>query len=359
MSRVLLMASTRKGAFFLESDRDRTEWTVRGPAFAGWDVADLLLDDRGQPRLFAAVGHFVYGATIHRSDDLGETWEQVPAGPSYPEDAEDDLNQIWTLVRGPQDEPEVLFAGVDEAGLFVSTDGGSHWEERHGLRGHESRDHWFPGKGGLCCHSILQHPDDPDRLWVGISAVGVFRSDDGGDSWEAKNDGLDIIVPDDERDDIGTCVHRLVLDPSDSDRLYQQNHRGTFRSTDGADSWERIDDGLPSTFGFPIAVHPTDGDTVFTVPLESDESRMFTDGEPAIYRSTDAGDGWERLDRGLPSDCWTAVMRQALVTDDLDPVGVYVGTTGGRIFHSTDTGDTWKVVDSHLPRINSLAVTTI
>lgn len=358
MSAVKLFASTRKGLFVLETEADRADWTVHGPALAGWEVASVCVDDRAD-RLFAGVGHFVYGPTIHRSSDGGTTWEQVEASPTYGEDADHQLEQVWTVVPGRPEEPETLYAGVAEAGLFRSTDGGDSWTELEGLSQHETRDRWNPGAGGLCLHSICLHPDDPDRLWVGISAVGVLRTDDGGDSWTLCNDGLEVVAPDDDHEGLGSCVHRLVLDPTNPDRLYQQNHRGVFRSRDGADSWERIDDGLPSTFGFPLVQHPTDPRTLYTVPLESDERRMSLEGEPAVYRSTDAGDTWERCADGLPTASWVTVLRQAMATDSLDPAGVYVGTTGGRIFHSADAGDSWSTIDCHLPRINSLTATVV
>ena len=359
MSHLVLMVGTRKGAFFLETDADRTDWTVRGPTLKGWDVSDVMYDDRAEPRMLAGVGHFVYGPTIHRSDDLGESWEQVPESPAYAEDADHEVNQVWSIVPGRDDEPGVFYAGVDEAGLFRSDDGGERWTEVPGFTEHETRSQWHPGKGGLCCHSVLPHPTDPDRMWVGVSAVGVFRTDDGGETWALKNDGLEVVVPDEEHDGLGSCVHRLILDPTDPDRLFQQNHRGTFRSTDAADSWQRIDDGLPSTFGFPIVGHPRDPDTLYTVPLESDEYRTAIGGEPAVYRTTDAGDTWQPCAEGLPDDSWVTVLRHAMATDGLDPAGVYVGTTGGRIFHSADDGDAWAAIDCNLPRINSLAAVVI
>lgn len=357
MTAVRLYAGTRKGLFVLESDPDRTDWTVSGPALAGWEVSDVRVDDRAERRLFAGVGHFVYGPTVHRSTDDGASWEQVEASPAYDRDRE--LNQIWTVVPGRVDDPDTVYAGVDEAGLFVSRDGGDTWGEMEGLTNHETVERWFPGKGGLCCHSVLPHPDDPDRLWVGISAVGVFRTDDGGDSWTLVNDGLEVAAPDDDHGTLGSCVHRLVLDPTDPDRLFQQNHLGVYRSTDAGEHWERIDDGLPSTFGFPLVLHPHDPETLFVFPLESDEVRLAIDGRPAVYRSSDAGDTWERCDDGLPTDSWVTVLRHGMATDALDPAGVYVGTTGGRIFHSADAGDSWSPIDGHLPRIHSLTATVV
>lgn len=355
MSTLALLVGTRKGAFVLESTGDRTDWTVRGPLLPGWDVANLILDDRENPQLYAAVGHFVYGPTIHRSSDLGETFEQVPSGPSVPDESDHELNQVWTVTPGPADEPDCLYAGVDEAALYETRDGGDTWTEVAGLTEHPTRDSWFPGKGGLCCHSVCLDPTDRDRMWVAISAVGVFRTEDGGETWTLCNDGLAVTAPDDERDRLGSCVHRLVGDPTDPDRLYQQNHDGVYRTTDGADTWERIDDGLPSAFGFPLVLHPHDPETLYTVPLQSDEHRMAIDGELAVYRSTDAGGSWHRLADGLPTNAWVTVLRHAMAVDDRDPAGVYVGTTGGAIHASPDGGDTWRTLDIALPRINSLA----
>lgn len=359
MSTVALLVGTRKGAFVLESTEDRSEWAVRGPLLPGWDVANMVLDDRGTPTLYAAVNHFVYGPTIHRSTDLGETFEQVESGPAVPEASDRELNQIWTITPGPADDRDCLYAGVDEAALFVTRDGGDTWSEVPGLANHPTREGWFPGKGGLCCHSICLDPTDRDRLWVAISAVGVFRTEDGGEHWTLCNDGLAVAAPDDEHDHLGSCVHRLVSDPTDPDRLYQQNHVGVYRTTDGADTWQRIDEGLPSSFGFPMELHPRDPETLYTVPLQSDEYRMAIDGDPAVYRSTDAGDSWERLADGMPTNAWVTVLRHALAVDDRNPAGIYVGTTGGSVYASADAGDTWRTLDVSLPRINSLSAAVV
>ena len=360
MTTVRLFAGTRKGLYVLQSDADRASWTVDGPHLAGWEVADVCVDDRREePRIYAAVGHLAYGPTVHRSDDGGATWEQVPESPAYPEEDDRALERVWTVVPGPADEPGTLYAGVAEAGLFVSRDGGDTWAEVEGLAAHETRDRWQPGLGGLCVHSVLQDPADADRLWLGISAVGVLRTGDAGDTWTLCNDGLAVAAPDDEHETLGSCVHRLALDPTDPERLYQQNHRGVFRSTDAGDAWERVGEELPSTFGFPLVVHPREPGTLYTLPLESDEHRVAPDGRPAVYRSRDAGDTFERLDAGLPADAWVTVLRQAMAVDDLDPVGVYAGTTGGRVFASADAGDAWTTVDCHLPRINCLVATAV
>lgn len=328
MSRISLLVGTRKGAFVLESDEDREDWRVSGPNLKGWKVPTLHYD-RAIGRLFAGVGHFVYGPTIQRSDDFGATWEQATATPSFADDGGRDLNQIWTVVGGGPAAPETLYAGVDEAALFASTDAGDTWTEVAGLQDHPTGDDWAPGKGGLCLHSICPDPGDPDRLWVGISAVGVFRTEDGGETWTLQNDGLEVVAPDDEFERIGSCVHRLVMDPTDPERLYQQNHRGVYRTSDAAETWKRVDEGLPSTVGFPMVTHPTEPTTLYTVPLESDEHRMAVDGRPAVYRTADAGDTWTRLDAGLPERAWVTVLRQAMTVDSCEVPGIYIGTTGG------------------------------
>lgn len=360
MVAVRLLVGTRKGLFVLESDEAREDWTVRGPALEGWAVANTLVDPRVDSRTLAVVGHFVYGPTVHRSSDRGETWTQVEASPAFDGADDRDLDQVWTVAPGARTEPDVLYAGVAEAALFRSADGGEIWTEVVGLQRHESREEWFPGKGGLCVHSIVVHPADPDRIWLGISAVGVLRTDDRGETWEIVNDGLGTIEEAAAGDsDAGSCVHRLVGDPDHPDRLFQQNHLGVYRSRNGGDEWEALDDGLPSTFGFPMAMHPRDPDTLYVLPLESGEVRMVPDGEPAVYRTRDTGDAWERMDRGLPTDSWVTVLRHAMAVDDGDPVGVYVGTTGGDLYHSADEGDSWAELPVTLPRVLGLEAVTV
>lgn len=365
MKRILLLVGTEKGAFVLSSNEAREHWEIRGPLHKGWKVNDLQLDMRGEPPvLWAAVGHFVYGPSVQRSFDLGKTWEPIKHGPKYGADANWKLNDIWSIVPGRADEPEVLYAGVADAGIFVSRDGGDHWEEMTGLTKHESRSEWSPGGGGLCCHTILLHPNDKNRMWIGISSVGVFQSDDGGENWTTKNTGLTKTVEEETQKDVGYCVHRLVLDPTNPDRLFQQNHRGVYRSVDGAGSWERIEVGLPlnatkSCFGFPIVISPHDPDTLFVIPQESDEYRFAPDGQLAVYRTIDAGDTWRRLANGLPGDHFTGVLRQAMAIDDWDENGVYFGTTAGQIFFSRNDGENWQAMPCQLPRIASVSAVTL
>ena len=365
MKKILLFVGTEKGAFILSSDEAREHWDFQGPVHKGWKVNDIQIDGRGEaPVLWAAVGHFIYGTSVQRSFDLGKTWEPIEHGPKFDADASWKLNEIWSIVPGRPDEPEVLYAGVADAGLFVSRDGGAHWDEMTGLTQHESRSEWTPGAGGLCCHSILLHPNDSKRMWIGISAVGVFRSDDGGETWSTKNAGLTKTMEEETQKDVGYCVHRLALDPTNPDRLFQQNHRGVYRSLDGADSWERIEDGLPlnttdTCFGFPMVVNPNNTDMLFVVPQESDEFRFVHDGQLAVFRSTDAGNGWQRITDGLPGDHFTGVLRQAMATDDCERNGVYFGTSSGRVFYSRNEGENWHEMPCQLPRIASVSAFTL
>jgi photosystem II stability/assembly factor-like uncharacterized protein len=359
MAKIILMAGTEKGAFLLQSDTRREKWEIKGPILKGWKIFDLQLDSRKQPVMYAAVNHFVYGAGIHISRDLGKTWRQLENGPRYDRESQSKLKDIWCIVPGPADEPDVLYAGVAEAGLFISRDGGRRWEELKGLSEHRTRSEWEGGLGGLCCHTVLLDPANKNRMWVAISAVGVFRSDDGGKTWNVKNDGLVFAVEAKTHKEIGSCVHRLVLDPLNPDRLYQQNHRGVFRSSNGGDSWKKIEKGLPANFGFPMVMSPHNTQTLFIVPQESDEYRFAKDGKLAVYRTTDGGDSWHPLRKGLPDNSYTGVMRQAMAADTLEQCGVYFGTSGGQIFYSRDNGEAWHAMPCHLPRILSLSTAMI
>jgi photosystem II stability/assembly factor-like uncharacterized protein len=359
VEKVLLMTGTEKGAFLFRSDAKREKWEIEGPVLKGWKIFDLQLDTRGEPAMYAAVNHFVYGPSIHISRDLGKTWEQLESGLRYGSDSPSKLRDIWCIVPGPVDEPEVLYAGVAEAGLFVSRDGGRHWEELKGLSEHHTRSEWEGGLGGLCCHTVQLHPTDKNRLWVAISAVGVFRTDDGGKSWRVKNDGLVIAVEAKIHKEIGSCVHRLVLDQKNPERLFQQNHRGVFRSVNGGDSWEKIENGLPANFGFPMVMNPHDTRTLFIIPQESDEYRFAKDGKLTVYRTADGGDSWHPMRKGLPDNCYVGIMRQAMAVDGLENCGVYFGTSGGQIFYSRNNGEQWQTMPLVLPKILSLSTAVI
>ena len=272
--------------------------------------------------------------------------------PAWAKDSERKLNQIWTIVPGP----DTLYAGVDEAGLFASDDGGETWRPVEALNEHPTRSAWSPGAGGLCLNAILVDPKNPKRVWCGISAVGVFRTDDGGATWNLKNDGIPAVLEDKDHKELGRCVHALVADPDNADVIYRREHNGMFRSHDGGESWQRIENGLASWFGFPIAMERSTR-TLWVVPLESDEYRTPTDGKFQVYRSRDGGDSWQALTNGLPQEnAYMGVLRSAMDADQLDPCGVYIGTTAGTIHVSSDGGDSWSQLPCTLPRILSLTV---
>lgn len=355
-SRVTVLLGTTKGAFFFHSDAARQNWEMTGPHLDGWEIYSLCGvggNGHGGDRVFAGTSHFVYGPTIRVSDDLGATWTQVEAGPQYRAEGGSKLNRIWQIVPGHPTQPGTLYAGVDEAGLFASRDGGTTWEEVTGLTRHPTRDEWAPGNGGLCLHTILVDPANAQRMWIGISAVGVFRTDDGGESWKTRNQGLPQVVTGVRTQDVGRCVHKIVLDPSDSNTLYCQFHGGVFKSTDAADSWQPIEEGLPSNFGFPMGV--TASGDLFVVPLESDMQRHVKDGRLRVYRSRDGGASWAATDQGLPGQPhYVGVLRDALAVDTLDPAGIYFGTSMGEVFYSADAGDTWSRIPGQFPRITSI-----
>jgi len=356
MTRVAVLAGTQKGAFICWSDAERREWRIDGPMHRGWEVTTLDVDDRdGKPTLWAGVGSEWFGASLHRSDDLGESWSQIESGPAYPADAGRRLERIWTVRPGHPSEPDVLWAGVAQAGLFRSADRGETWSEVPGLNDHPTRSAWSPGAGGLCCHTLLVDPSNPRRLWAGISAVGCFRTDDGGETWSVHNQGIPRAIEDEEHKEVGCCVHKMVLTPNRPDRLFQQNHKGVFRSVDGADSWQRIENGLSTWFGFPMVMDPNEPDTLFVVPQESDEYRFPVGGRLTVGRTCDGGESWELLRNGLPSGpTYTGVLRSAMAVDGLPACGVYFGTSGGQIHYSRDRGDSWHTLPCVLPRISSV-----
>jgi photosystem II stability/assembly factor-like uncharacterized protein len=342
--RIVLIVGTEKGAFVCTSNRERSSWEIRGPEFKGWKVTASGRSPSG--RWFLSTASQVYGAAIHTGTDL-QRWHQIERGPAYPEGGDRKLNQIWTMHCGPDRH----YAGVDTAGLFASDDDGESWQPVSALNDHRTRPSWFPGAGGLCAHSVLVDPARPERLWVGISAVGVWRSDDRGKSWQAKNDGVRNMAEDKEHPEIGFCVHGLALDPTEPNRLYRQDHSGMYRSRDGGDTWEVNDAGLPSWgFGFPIAIDPHTR-TLFSFPLESDEYRLPVDGQCRVYRSRDGGDSWEPTSRGLPGNYYATVLRGGMAVDALDPAGVYIGSTSGDLFASSDGGESWQTLPCRLPRI--------
>lgn len=349
----LLLVGTVKGMFLYRGDARRAEWQLSGPHLGGWEVFSLAGDNRRR-RILAGTGHFSTGPTIRTSGDFGATWQPIERGPAFADGSGAKLNHIWQIVPGAPHVPGTWYAGVDDAALFVSEDDGNTWRELEGLTRHPTRPRWMPGFGGLCLHSIVIDPDNPRRLWVGISAVGVFRTEDGGETWKLCNGGLHNVAPEFIKDpDMGRCVHKLVRDPERADTLYLQYHGGVFKSDDAADSWTRISAGLPHDFGFPMAATRSGG--IFVVPLLSDENRVVPDGALKVWRSRDQGRTWRALTHGLPQEThFVGVLRDAMTSDALSPAGVFFGTTMGEVFASTDDGETWRQLPGRLPRITSL-----
>jgi len=349
--RIEVLVGTKKGAFILDSDATRQQWRVRGPFVDGWPVHHLVR--AGDGALYAGAGSPWYGATVFRSDDNGETWSQSSAGLTYGDDGPKVTN-IWHLAPTP--DGRTIYAGVEPAGLFRSDDRGDTWTHVAGLREHPSQPEWQPGNGGLILHSIALDPQDPKHMWVGISSVGAFETTDGGETWETRNKGVRADFYPGDPPEFGQCVHKMLIDPTDPDRLIQQNHCGVYRSDDGGSSWTEITNNLPSDFGFPMAVHHERPETLWVIPHSAPEAgRHMIDGHAAVWRSRDRGDTWQQLDAGLPiENAYLTVLREAMATDRLDPVGVYFGTSTGQVFGSNDEGDRWSLIADFLPDVWSV-----
>jgi photosystem II stability/assembly factor-like uncharacterized protein len=350
--KVLVLLGTRKGVFIVDSDGDRRSWRLRGPFCETWPMNHVVGDpDTGT--IYGGGGNEWFGPAVWRSDDLGETWTHSSKGLAY-EEGEQPIKAVWSLAK----RNGSLYAGVEPAGLFRSGDGGQNFEHVSGLRDHPTRPEWQPGGGGLILHSLVLHPDDEKQIWVGISAAGVFHTADGGATWEPRNRGTRAdFMPEDQRyPEFGQCVHCVVMAPGKPNRLYQQNHCGMYRSDDGGRSWQSIEEGLPSSFGFPAAVHPRDPERLFLVPLNGDiKGRFMPEGRTAVYCTGDAGDSWKDQREGLPQqNAFFGVLRQALATDTSDPAGVYFGTTSGELYASADEGRSWNCIAQHLPAILSV-----
>jgi len=370
MSGVRVLVGTRKGAFVLTSDGKRERWDVSGPHFAGWEIYHVAGSPAEPNRLYASQSSGWFGQLIQRSDDGGTTWQ--PVGNEFTYDGVPGTHQwydgtphpwefarVWHLEPSLSD-PDTVYAGVEDAALFRSGDGGQQWEELRGLREHGSGPHWQPGAGGMCLHTILQDPRDPGGLHVAISAAGVFRTDDAGKTWRPVNRGLQSEGIPDADAEVGHCVHNLARHPSRPDVLFMQKHWDVMRSDDGGESWHDIGGNLPTDFGFPIDVHAHEPDTVYVVPIKSDSEHFPLDGQLRVYRSRTGGNEWEPLTNGLPqSDCYVNVLRDAMAVDSLDSCGVYFGTTGGQVYASADAGDSWAPIVRDLPAVLSVEVQTL
>jgi hypothetical protein len=397
MASIRILVGTKKGAFILGADGNREKWSVTGPHFAGWEIYHLKGSPADPDRIYASQSSAWFGQVIQRSSDGGLTWEQpgsLPAAPgsdagdaSAPAKSESNkfvydtsletgrpltthqwydgtqhpwaFARVWHLEPSLAD-PEVVYAGVEDAALFRSVDGGSSWQELAGLRGHESGPRWQPGAGGMCLHTILIDPVSPARIFVAISAAGAFRTEDGGENWHPINRGLKSQYIPDPTADVGHCVHRIAMHPSRPNTLFMQKHWDVMRSDDSGATWYEVSGDLPSDFGFPIDVHAHEPNTVYVVPLKSDSERYPPDGKLRVYRSRSGGHDWEPLTRGLPQqDCYVNVLRDAMAVDTLDPCGIYFGTTGGQVYASADGGDHWASIVRDLPSVLSVEVQTL
>ncbi|GGN05609.1 photosystem II stability/assembly factor-like uncharacterized protein [Actinoplanes campanulatus] len=368
MSGVRLLVGTRKGLFILTSDGKREDWKVDGPHFAGWEIYHANGSPVDTDRLYVSQSGGWFGQIIQRSDDGGANWETVDNDFTYAGDVGDHLwydgtprpwefKRVWHLEPSRTD-PDTVYAGVEDAALYKSTDGGQKWVELTGLRTHPSAPKWQPGAGGMCLHTILLDPVNPDRIYVAISAAGVFRSDDGGETWQPVNRGLqsNMELPDPDAE-VGHCVHRLAMHPSRPDTLFMQKHWDVMRSDDAGANWREVSGDLPTDFGFPIAVHAHEPETIYVVPITSDQQHFVMDGRLRVYRSRTGGERWEALTAGLPQEnCYVNVLRDAMAVDTLDSCGIYFGTSGGQVYASADSGDTWRAVVRDLPPVLSVEV---
>jgi photosystem II stability/assembly factor-like uncharacterized protein len=392
MSSVRVLVGTRKGAFVLTADGKRDKWDVSGPHFAGWEIYHMKGSPVDPNRIYASQSSGWFGQIIQRSNDGGKTWHQpgTPAGEApaagppkaesnkfvYDTSAESgspltthqwydgtqhpwEFKRVWHLEPSLK-EAETVFAGVEDAALFKSTDGGQNWKELPGLRGHGTGPQWQPGAGGLCLHTLILDPSNEKRMWIAISSAGAFRTDDGGATWKPINRGLYSQYIPDPRAEVGHCVHHVAMNPQKPGLMFMQKHWDVMRSDDAGDSWREISGNLPTDFGFVIDVHAHEPETVYVVPIKSDSEHYVHEGKLRVYRSKSGGDEWEALTRGLPQkDCYVNVLRDAMAVDSLDSCGIYFGTTGGQVYCSADAGESWNPIVRDLPAVLSVEVQTL
>ncbi|MGD8402916.1 MAG: hypothetical protein PVJ21_04610 [Anaerolineales bacterium] len=370
MSGVRVLVGTHKGAFILTSDGKRQKWDVSGPHFAGWEIYHMKGSPADPNRIYASQSTGWFGQVTQRSDDGGQTWEAVDNKFEYEGDPGThqwydgtphpwEFTRVWHLEPSHSD-PDTVYAGVEDAALFKSTDGGHTWKELPGLRGHGTGPNWQPGAGGLCLHTIILDESNPRRIFTAISAAGSFRTDDGGATWKPINRGLKSEFLPEPEAEIGHCVHHVAMHPSRPDVLFMQKHWDVMRSDDAGDSWHEVSGNLPSDFGFVVDIHAHEPDTVYVVPIKSDSEHYPPEGKLRVYRSRTGGNEWEALTKGLPqSNCYVNVLRDAMSIDSLDPCGVYFGTTGGQVYVSADAGDNWMPIVHDLPAVLSVEVQTL
>ena len=370
MSGVRVAVGTRKGAFILTSDGARKHWDVSGPHFGGWEIYHVKGSPADTDRLYASQSSGWFGQIIQRSDDGGRTWN--PVGNDFRYATETHTHQwydgtphpwefarVWHLEPSLTD-PDTVYAGVEDAALFRTVDGGRTWQELSGLRDHDSGSSWQPGAGGMCLHTIVAHPTDAGRIFVAISAAGVFRTDDSGKTWCPANRGLRSEQIPDPTAEVGHCVHRLAMHPSRPDVLFMQKHWDVMRTDDAGESWQEISGDLPTDFGFVIDVHAHEPDTIYVIPIASDSEHYPPEGKLRVYRSRTGGHQWEALTSGLPQrDCYVNVLRDAMAVDSLDPCGIYFGTTGGQVYASADAGNNWAPIVRDLPAVLSVEAQTL
>ena len=370
MNKVRVLVGTAKGAFILTSDAKRRQWELRGPLFGGLEIYHMKASPVNPGRIYASQATDWFGQVVHRSDDGGQTWETV--GNEFAYEGSPGTHQWydgtphpWEFKRVWHFEPDLhdadtIYAGVEDAALFKSVDGGQTWKELAGLREHETGNQWAPGAGGLCLHTIVLDPNNKDRIFVAISAAGAFRSDDGGQNWKPITKGLHSDYMPDPEAEIGHCVHRIAMHPANPDVLFMQKHWDVLRTDNAGDDWYEISGDLPSDFGFVVDMHAHDPDTVYVLPIKSDGEHYPPEGKLRVYRSRDGGKQWEALTKGLPQkDVYVNVLRDAMCVDKFDPCGIYFGTTGGDIYASADEGDSWQAIAQNLPRVLSVEVQSL